>query len=137
MDSSYDNPKRKKSWVALIKLHHRQSPISTPNIYSFTLVGLERCIVLYYDELLQLGETVMADRYQQQLTNLSDALEEKKSFTGQGCCKLILLHDNAQRHVGKATQNHIALGWELLPHASYSLDMAPPDYYLFDRCSII
>jgi len=38
--------------------------------------------------------------------------------------------DNA--HVAKATQDHIfALGWEFLPYAAYSADMAPSDYYLF------
>jgi len=50
--------------------------------------------VLYY-ELLQPGETIMADCYQQQLSNLGDAFEEKKLFTGQGHRKVILLNDNA------------------------------------------
>jgi len=69
---------------------------------------------------------------QQQLTNLNDVLEEKSSFTGQGFREVILLHDNARPYVAKTTQDHIfALGWELLPHTAYSLDMAPSDYYLF------
>jgi len=77
--------------------------------------------MLYY-ELLQPSETIIADRYQQQLTNLSDALEEKRPFTqGQGRCKMILLHFNARPLVAKATQDHIfVLGWELFPHAVYS-----------------
>jgi len=70
----------------------------------------------------------MADRYQHQLTNLSDALEEKRPFTGQGRHKVILLYDNARPHITKATQDHIfALGWELLLHATYSSDMASSD----------
>jgi len=44
--------------------------------------------------MLQPGETITADLYQQQLTNLSDALEEKWPFNSQGCHKMILLHDN-------------------------------------------
>jgi len=87
-------------------------------------VGLERCVVLGV-------VTIMADRYQQQLTNLSDALEEKRTFTSQGRRKVILLHNNSRPHVMKTTQGHIfALGWKLLPHAAYSPDMAPSDCYL-------
>jgi len=49
--------------------------------------------VLYY-ELLQQSETITANRYQQHLINLSDALEEKRPFTCQGRREVILLHDN-------------------------------------------
>jgi len=65
--------------------------------------------VLYYTnrvELLQPSKTITADRNKQQLTNLSDALEEKRPFTGQRpkyFHKIILLHDNARSYVAKAT----------------------------------
>jgi len=84
-----------------------QSSTSTPrsNIYAkkvLLYIWWDYKGVLYY-ELLQPGETITADRYQQQLINLSDALKEKSPFTGQGRCKVILLHDNARPHVAKAT----------------------------------
>jgi len=112
--------------VTLVNLRHRrQSLISLPRRFCSVSGGIVLRVkgILYY-ELSQPGETIMTNRYQQQLTNLSDTLKEKR-FTGQER-KVILLHDNA-----KATQDHIfALGWELLPHAAYSPDMAPSDYYL-------
>jgi len=129
----YDNPKHKKSWV-----DPSQSSTSTPkpNIHAKKVL---RCIwwdwksVLYY-ELLQPDETITADRCQQQLTNLSDAFEEKRPFTGQGHRKVILFHDNTRPHVAKAIQDYIfALGSELLPHAAYSPDIAPSIYYYLFR----
>jgi len=74
----------------------------------------------------------------QRMKCLSDVLEGKRSFTtGQGRRKVILLHDNARSHIAKATRDQ-SLRCELFPHAEYSPDMAPSDYYLFCcRCSII
>jgi len=77
---------------------------------------------LYY-ELLQPDETITEDRYQQQLTNLGDALEKKRPFIVQERRKVVLLHNNGlvhsgpASHVAKATEDHIvSLSWELLPH---------------------
>jgi len=57
--------------LTLVNLRHRrQSPISTPKI--LLCIWWNWKSVLYY-ELLQPDETIAADRYQQHLTNLSDA----------------------------------------------------------------
>jgi len=117
--------------LTLVNLQHgRQSPIFTPRRFCSMSGGIGK--VCCITELLQPNETIMTDRYQQQLTNLNDALEVKRPFTGQGRRKVILFHDNAPPHVAKATQDHIfALGRELFLHAAYNPDMAPFDYYLF------
>jgi [histone H3]-lysine36 N-dimethyltransferase SETMAR len=125
----YDNPKRRKSWVDPDQI---STSTPKPNIHAKKVL---LCIwwnwkgVLYY-ELLQPDEIITADRYQKQLTNLSDVLEEKRPFTGQGSRKVI--HDNARPHITKAIQDHIfALGWELLSRAAYSPDTALSDYHIF------
>lgn len=89
--------------------------------------------VLYY-ELLKPGET--GERYRQQMINLNHSLIEKRPEWARRKVKPIMLHDNArphvQAHVAKPVQDTIkALKWEVLPHPSYSPDLAPPDYHLF------
>jgi len=127
----YDNPKHRKSWV---DPSQPSTLTPKPNIHAKKVSdGIRK--VYFITELLQPGATITADRYQQQLANLSDSLREKNLFIGQERRKVILLYDNTRPHVAKATQEHIfALGWELLPHAMYNPGMAPSDS---GRCSII
>lgn len=127
----YHNPKRKKSWV-----HPGEPSTSTAkrNIYGrkvMLCIWWDQKGVVYY-ELLNSNETITAERYEQQLNNLNHALNEKRPIQTTKQRKVILLHDNARPHVAKHVKNALeALKWEILPHAPYSPDCAPSDYYLF------
>lgn len=127
----YDNPKRRKSWV---NPGEPSKSIAKSNIHGQKLL---LCIwwdfkgVIYY-ELLKPGATITAERYKLQLMRLSDEIEIKRPFTGNGPRPVILLHDNERPHTAKATKETLdSLGWEVLPHPAYSPDLAPSDFHLF------
>ena len=63
---------------------------------------------------------------------LSRALKEKQPQYEQRHDKVILQHDNARPHVAQAVKKYLeTLKWEVLPHPSYSPDLAPSDDHLF------
>jgi histone-lysine N-methyltransferase SETMAR len=79
-------------------------------------------------EFLPKGETINSDRYQKTLRKLSAAVRLKRPDLKN----VILHHDNARPHTAHATISHIASrGWTVLPHPSYSPDLAPCDFFLF------
>ena len=85
-----------------------------------------------YYELLKPGEKVTGDRYRQELIELNQALKRKRPELGDRTHKVILLHDNARPHVAKPVKTYLEnIKWDVLPHAPYSPDLAPSDYYLF------
>lgn len=87
--------------------------------------------IIWY-ELLNYGETITANLYSNQLQKLAEQLQDKRKFRS----KVYLLHDNARPHIAKITKKKIKeLGWEVLPHAPYSPDLAPSDYHLFRSLS--
>ena len=46
----------------------------------------------------------------------------------------LILQDNAHQHIAEvAIKNLRNYGWEMLPHASDSSDMSPPDFDLFPK----
>lgn len=76
-------------------------------------------------------ETVTGERYSYPY-RLSQEFKKKAPFLGKGSHLVVLLLDNARPHVAKVTQKIITkIGWEVLPHPAYLLDLAPTDYHLF------
>ncbi|KAG5324773.1 MOS1T transposase, partial [Pseudoatta argentina] len=71
--------------------------------------------------------------YRIQLMRLSRALKEKHSHYYSRNDQIILLHDNARPHVAAPVKTYMeTLNWEVLPHLSYSPDIADTsDYHLF------
>jgi len=78
--------------------------------------------------VLEPGQTINSDRYIAMLTKLKARIsrvrpEKKTTF--------LLQHDNARPHTSLKTVEHIAnLGWTVLPHPTYSPDLAPSDFHL-------
>ena len=78
-------------------------------------------------EFLEPGQTITAACYVQTLHKLRCVLCDKR--LGRN---IIILHDNTRPHAIRLTSEVIAkVGWEVLPHPSYSRDLAPSDYHLF------
>ena len=46
----------------------------------------------------------------------------------------LILHGNARPHIADVVTKKLRdYGWEVLPHAPYSLDMSPPDFDVFPK----
>ncbi|KFD70093.1 hypothetical protein M514_17695 [Trichuris suis] len=113
-----------------------QATTSTPkaNIYGkkvLLCVWWDRHGVLYR-ELLKPGQTVTADVYCSQLRKLSQILREKRQKYAHNQGLVLLLHDNARRHVDSVTKNTIhRLDRRELLYVADSHDLPPSDYHLF------
>ncbi|KAK6760669.1 hypothetical protein RB195_021940 [Necator americanus] len=83
---------------------------------------------IYRFELLPDNTTATAGVYCAQLQRLADKICKEHPKLDN----VRLLHDTARPHVAKKTsQKILELGWEALPHPSYSPDLDPSDYRLF------
>jgi hypothetical protein len=52
---------------------------------------------------------------------------------GRKFISAFLLHDNARLHTAAVTKGTLKeLHWEILPHPTYSPDLAPSDFHVFD-----
>ena len=113
---------------------HASTSMARPNIHGAKVM---LCIwwahlgVVYY-ELLKPSETITGDRHRTQLMLLNRALKEKQLQFQERHDKVILQHGNARQHVTRPLKTYLeTLKWEVLPHPSYSPNVAPSDYHLF------
>ena len=89
--------------------------------------------VLLFD-VLPRNVSITAEYYCSLLDKLKYALLEKRRRTCQqgNFNNFHLLHDNARPHVAAVTRKKLSdIGFTVLPHAPYSPDLSPCDYYLF------
>jgi [histone H3]-lysine36 N-dimethyltransferase SETMAR len=126
----YVNVERRKQWLS-----SGQQPISyqKPGLHPKKIllcVWWDMKGILYF-ELLNMDQRITAEIYCQQLDRLRKILIKKRpALVNQK--GVILLHDNAKPHIAKITRKKLKeFGWEVLPHPSFSPDLAPSDYHLF------
>ena len=108
---------------------------STSQSQLCTKKGHGQCVVvcahLIHYSFLNLGETITSEKYAQQIDEMHWNLQ---------CLQLalfnskvpILLHNNTQLPVTKPTLQKLnELGYRVLPHPPYSLDLSPTNYHFF------
>lgn len=85
--------------------------------------------VIFID-YLQKGKTITGEYYASLLDQLNEKLKEKRPHLARK--KVLFHHDNAPAHSSAiATAKLVELRFEILPHAPYSPDLAPFDFFLF------
>jgi transposase len=88
------------------------------------IVALDKNGVAFW-ELLGRNETVDGERYRQFLED-----HMRPWLRHRGHRVPLILQDNARPHTSKLVSNFVReKGWEVLPHAPYSPDMHPCDYW--------
>jgi len=77
------------------------------------------------------SSTINAAAYQETLKRLKEAIwKNRPGLLTTG----VLLHDNAQPHSAVTTVHLLnSWGWEIVPHPTYSPDLAPSDFHLFPK----
>lgn len=127
---AYNNVTRKRSWT---RSHDSPQTISKSDIHQRKImlsVWWDSKGVVYF-EFLPRNKTINSIVYCRQLDSLNEAIIQKRpEFVNTKT--VVLQHDNAKPHTSVMTRKKISqLGWDVLPHPSYSPDLAPSDFHLF------
>ena len=126
----YDNVMRKRS-CCLLNESPKQQPKKDIHVKKVKLCVWWDFKGIIYFEILPQNQTINSVVYCRQLSNLAEKLERLRPELANR--KGVVFHqDNARTHVSLATRTKLhELGWDVLPHPSYSPDIAPSDYHLF------
>lgn len=128
----YVNMKQRKEWVSPDKQATPQAKQDFHPRKTMLCIWWDAEGIIHH-ELLDRNKTVTAELYVAQLNRLSEEIQKKRPHRKHS---VILQHDNARPHTAKLTKSAIqSLGWEVLPHPPYSLDLAPSDFHLFRSLS--
>lgn len=126
----YDNVQRKRSWSKSGETSQRISKPDTHQKKVMLSIWWDYKGIIYY-ELLPSNRTIDSNVYCKQLSKLNECLQQKRPELINRA-RVVFHHDNARPHTSLVTrQKLLELGWDLLPHPSYSPDIAPTDYHLF------
>ena len=80
-------------------------------------------------DFLQKGQTINRIYYASEVRQLKEAINTKRR--GKLRSGILLLQDNAPVHTAQVAMATERCSFVLLPHAPYSLDFVPSDFYLF------
>jgi len=86
---------------------------------------------IVHHEFVRPGQTVNQEFYFEVLRQLRENVWRKRPELWR-LGDWILHHDNAPAHTALSVTRYLAsLGWTIVPHPPYSLDLAPYDFFLF------
>ncbi|GFS17589.1 histone-lysine N-methyltransferase SETMAR [Elysia marginata] len=132
-----------ESWVHHYDPKSKRQPMeyrhrSSPSSRKFKVVASARKVMLtvfldsegiVHIEFLNQGNTIDSERYISTLRKLSVRLKRVRPTK-----HAILHHDNARPHKSRQTEEALhKMNFVVLPHPSYSPDLAPSDSYLFRK----
>ncbi|KAF2348287.1 Transposase type 1 [Trinorchestia longiramus] len=126
----YDNRKRSGQWLDRDEPPQTLPKANVAPIKIMVTVWWSAISVIHYI-FLGVNETINAKRYCNDLAVMHARLSEKRPALVNRRGPILLL-DNARPRVARMTiQKLTELGYETLPHPSYSPDLSPTDYHLF------
>ncbi|GFU05966.1 mariner Mos1 transposase [Trichonephila clavipes] len=127
---TYDNIVRKQSWSKRGEAAQTMAKLGQMVRKVLLCIWWDWKGIIYY-ELLPYGQTLNSDTYCQQLGRLKLAIDQKLPELANR--RGVAFHqDNARPPTSVVTSKKLwELGWEILMHPPFSLDMAPSNYHLF------